>query len=112
MTYNSRFFRLSQAKFPSKNNLPLTSALIRNKLGEFSLQTWLQFWAFVIISSFLIDNILKTGSVAAWKIPTYLSVSSFYVLFTFDVFDKLFLKGNKEDGQLLKLTAFIVTQSS
>jgi len=112
MTYNPRFFRLSQAKFPSKNNLPLTSTLIRNKLGEFSLQTCLQFWAFVIVSSILIDNILKTGSVAAWKIPTYLIVSSFYILFTFDVFDELFLKGNKEDGQLLKLTAFIVTQSS
>jgi hypothetical protein len=50
--------------------------------------------------------------VDAGKIPTFLGVSSFYVLFIFYIFDKLFLKGNKEDVQLLKLTVFIVTQSS
>ena len=48
------------------------------------------------------------------KIPTYtyLGVSFFYILFIFDIFDKLFLMRNKEYGQLLKLTVFIVTQSS
>ena len=103
---------VSKEKFPSKNSLPLTLYLIHNKLGDFSLQTWLQFWAFAIVSTFLIDNILENGSVDAGKISTNLRVSSFYILFTFDIFDKLFLKGSKEDGQLLKLTVFIVTQSS
>jgi hypothetical protein len=70
---------VSQVKFPSKNNVPLPSALIRNKLGDFSPQSWLQFCAFAIVSSFLRDNILETGSVDAGKIPTYLGVSSFYI---------------------------------